>query len=261
MKFALVCGICFALMAHVPYVTLRWIFPCNSATVGYFLIPECGNDAPNTGKWATSSTLFLAFICVWTLVVVVDGGGTYSLFLVSYSMAHAYCLRRYVQYFTQGVKRNPGKWQELLPTYRQIQILSRYYNNIQQGKLIVSNITLLMTGLVISFYTIITLGLEVSVPELVLFATVAQDAVLALVMYNTFMGQLYKASKSVNGLIKASILSTVSVTEDRKWIVKYLRSFRAVKCYVGYTNFVDELSPLVFLSFCVDQIASLLLVH
>jgi len=90
--------------------------------------------------------------------------------------------------------KNPTKVNCIMKYYRQVQILSRFYNLFQQDLLIILNIGLVM-GLVVSFYTLIYLRSKISLSELALFFTAAQDATLFLLAYRSFLGRLYFVSK------------------------------------------------------------------
>jgi len=259
-KIVLLCGIGFAPMVTIPYALLRWIIPCNSATLGYFLIPECENFESDL-EWGFRSKLMLICISMLAFYCAIDGCGNFAMFLANFSLVQAYCLRRYVQYLTLLLQKRPSKSKEYLPIYRQLQILCRYYNLFQQNGLIFSNYFLTCIGLILSSFSLISNGFNLSLFELLLFATVSQDTILVLLIYGTTMGQLYSTSKKFCFNVKKQVLTKRMSMHDRKWADCYTNSFRPLKCYLGCVNFVDELTPLVMLNLCINQTVSLLMLR
>jgi len=178
-------------------------------------------------------------------------------------MVQAYCLRRYVKYITHVLTvGEPKKTPKYLSLYRQDQDLCRYYNLIQQDGIVISNIVLIMAGLVLGLYTVLSLGSQISIPELSLFLTCAVDGFLFLMLYVTIMSQLYSSSKQVvKGKAKERLLSNIMIIpQQRRWIERYMVSLQPLKAYIGYVNYVDGLTPLVMLSFCFHHTLDLLLI-
>jgi len=169
-KFLLICSIMFSPMVMIPYVLLRWIYPCNSATLFYFLIPAC-NDS--SSGWTILSIITLLGICLVTLYLAYDCGGTCFIFVVDFSLVQVCCLGRYVDWTVGKIMVNPKKALSYFKYYRQIQILSRYYNLIQQEILVTTNLGLVMSGLILSVFALLSIGLQnISITELVFFATI-----------------------------------------------------------------------------------------
>jgi len=47
-----------------------------------------------------------------------------------------------------------------------------------------------VVGVTVSFYAIISLGSQISIPESVLFLTVTQDGILVLMLYTSVLGKV-----------------------------------------------------------------------
>jgi len=260
-KFILVMGICFASTIAFPYSIMQWLMRCNSINFGYFLIPECHNGI-QTSPLSWFSGFKLSLLCAGAFWLVIDGSGSFGIFVSAFSLAQAYCLRRYTHYVTCLVVNGPPKNIRHLIFYRQVQILSRYYNQLQQNKLITVVISGIIVPLILSYYAIISVGLySISTAELLFFVTVAFDGPVCLTVYTTVMGQLYVESKRVGKKVNGRVLSSIKGRKQIKWVVRYVKSLWPVKCYIGYNNFVDELTPLNLLSFCANQIVSLLMLQ
>jgi len=261
MKFALFCGISFAPTMSVLYAVLRWINPCNSGTVGYHLIPSCTNLE---SEWDTFSKLLLLAICILSFWFYVDAGGSLAISMMAFSFVQVYCLRRCVQHVLSPKvsKEESSTFQGNLSIYRQIQVLSRYYNLAHQDGLVSANLFLVMVGFIIGLYTLIALGFQMTFPQMWFFAVCSQDGILVILLYTTVMGQLYIASNELIAGLKGNICTTSGMTSKEMQITKRcMNSLRPVKCYIGHVNFIDELSPLNFVDFCINQLVSLLMMQ
>jgi len=184
-----------------------------------------------------------------------------AIFLTSFSVALAYSLRRYIECISSVAIRNPNQPQMYFDYYRQLQILCQYYNLIQQDGLVIASILLLMTGVITSLFTLVSLGFEASGIELSLFCTVFQDGAIVLMVYTTVMGQVNSISIDKTLLVNKTLMSKVMVSRDRKWTRKNMLSLAPLKCRLGYVNYVDVLTPIVMLDFCINQTVSLLMLQ
>jgi len=258
-KFAILCAISFASLTVVPFLIQRWLLPCNLATPFYFIIPACRQSSP---EWTTSSKITLFIICMVTHYFRYDGGGAWIIFQVDFSLVQVCSLRRYLDWTAAKIRASSEKALVYFRHYSQIQILSCYYNLIQQDILINTNLGMSMSKLNLSIYALLTIGLHnISFAELVLFVFVMQDSVILLLFYTTVMSKLFETSKGLVGRMKLNVLSRMAVqTKKRKLIEKTMWSFKRIKSYVGYANYVDKRTPFVMFDFCITQIVNLLLV-
>jgi len=118
-----------------------------------------------------------------------------------------------------------------------------------------------VNAIVISVFTLIALGVDVSVPELGLFATAAQDAVVGLVVYTTYMAMVFSESKKVKEKFQDRIFLQGTIGKERKLLQRTVWSLSPLKCYLGYNNFVENGTPMVFLDLCISKIVDLLLLR
>jgi len=248
-----------ALGPALAYTLIRWTQPCNSGTLGYFLLPECGFPEGSI-KWSNSSTFLLLAVCLVTVWLFVDSVGSAVFCITHFYFVQMYCLLGYLKVVTHMLTAKHGNVTKQLMKYRQLQILSRCHNVINQNVLIVLRIFILEVSVTICFYALISMGLQVSILRLIIFVCGGPLAAALIVMYTTFMGHIYSVSGLVNGVIKNRILVNVPVRKRSKWFGRFMRSCKPLKCHIGYTNYVDNLTPLNLLSFCFVQIANLLLV-
>jgi len=157
-------GILLPPMVVGPHTIMRWLIPCNSATFAHQFIPECRNFTFGA-QWTTLSHIFLLIICLLNYWLVSDAAGTFALYFVNIAMIQVHCMCRYIQYLTYLFTSQPENSQQNLLLYGQIQILGRYYNLIQQDGLMYANLFVMMAGLTLTSYTVISLGASISFPE------------------------------------------------------------------------------------------------
>jgi len=203
MKFIFLCGIVLGGMIGPPYIAMRWMWPCNSATFGFYAIAECKNPTESQG-WKGSSIWLLFFICLLMFWLFIDGIGSWSVACVAFSNVPAYCLHRYLKQIEilLEISNSPSKLEACIRMYKQVQILSRFYNLLQQDALVICHIFFLLNAIIICLFMLVSLGVKISLPELALFGTGAQDAVTGLVLYSTCMAKVYSDSKSVKLKLK-----------------------------------------------------------
>jgi len=260
-KFILRLGAFLGPMISIPHFTMQWLMRCSPITFGYFLIPECHNGV-ETSPLSSLSYLKLTLLCFLAFWFVTDAAGSWAIFVGPFSITQAYCLRRYTHFITCLVGKRPEKCCQYLQYYRQVQVLSRYYNRLQQDKLITVVLFLMTLHIITGFYALIFIGIQsISIPELLLFVDVSLNAIVCMTVYTNIVGQLYVKSKHVGKKLKGQVLSSIMERKQIRWVERYVKSLWPVKCYIGYNNFVDELTPLNLLSFCASQIVSLLMLH
>jgi len=99
--------------------------------------------------------------------------------------------------------------------------LSRYYNLIQQDILVTTNLGLSTIALIVSVYAILTIGWKyISFAELVLLIACAQNAVIFLFYYTTFMSKLFETSKDFMGKINLCVLSRMELQNKKRELKK-----------------------------------------
>ncbi|CAL8135913.1 unnamed protein product [Orchesella dallaii] len=253
-------AIIFATYSTLCYLVMLWIFPCELVPIAYFTMPECLNPSYH-GDWSISSRFQLVMICIFVMWQCIDFAGDLTLFVVHLTLVQSYCFYRYVQLVDQLIVEKPKQALKHLPLYRQIQILNRYYNVIRNNGIIIAHEYLLIIAFIISVFMLISLGSNGTLPELILFGLCGFDGAIVLLVCNTLMGQIYSGSKQFRTKIKEHILSNQVLNKQRKWTQRYLKSCAVLKCNIGDVNFIEELTPLVMIDFCINQIVSLLLLQ
>ncbi|CAL8128339.1 unnamed protein product [Orchesella dallaii] len=241
------------------YTMQRWFSPCDSATVGYIFIPECSNNLGKGVKWALSSKLGLGAVCIVSFWFNIDALGTYVFYLVSISFLWYYCIVLHLRLFQKNSVNiiKSGKKRSLL-VFRELQLLNRYHNGIQQGALILAYMFLITNIFIIGNYVLITMGSDIALTELVMFSLVCVQSFLYILVYFGIASRVYSDSKRVINGLKENIVPRINNGDVRKWAQNtifqnlksvwawaYLDESYASKCY---PTLVDCFSLVMYFS-------------
>ncbi|CAL8092342.1 unnamed protein product [Orchesella dallaii] len=244
----------------VGYVLERWMIPCNAATSGYLLLSECEEGFDETGnRWSVQSKLGLLLVVLTTLWMNLDSFGCWALQLEDLTFVQSICFWNYVKVFMIRINSDNDSNIDNYLVYRQLQILNRYYNVIQQNVLFTSTLVLVTNGFIVSTYVMLSNGSNVTVLQLFQFLNGGSNCFLVILIQIGAMAKLYGESSMVIQNLKKSVTRRDMSGRKRKWIQRYLKSLTPLRVAVGSVNFIDELTPINLLDFCVSQIVSLLL--
>ncbi|CAL8092345.1 unnamed protein product [Orchesella dallaii] len=244
----------------VGYVIERWIVPCSAATSGYLLLPECDDGFAESGRrWSLQSKSALLSIALTTLWMNLDSFGCWALQLEDLTFIQSICFWNYVKVFMIRINSDNDSSIDNYLVYRQLQILNRFYNVIQQNVLLTSTLVLVTNGCIISTYVMLSNGSNVTVLQMFQFLNGGSNCFLVILIQIGAMAKLYGESTRVIQNLKKSMTQREISGRKRKWIQRYLKSLTPLRVAVGSVNFIDELTPITLLDFCVNQIVSLLL--
>jgi len=257
--FANLVGIGVSFPITSSFIALRWLFPCGSMTFGYQFFPEC-KVALESKSWSFSSNIILGLIMVMVFWLIIDSSGSFAMFITDCTFMQAYCMRRYVQNITGMLNARPEMLPQFLRYYKQLQILSRYYNLIQQDTLVVAHLLMEQIAIVLCFYSLISLGAQLPLAKVGFFLVGGFDGAVALLVVSSVLAQLHNVSKDMKSKLRKQTLVSVS-PRQRRWIRQCIRSLLPLKSYIGQVNYVDELTPLVMMDFSISQTVSLLMMH
>ncbi|CAL8092348.1 unnamed protein product [Orchesella dallaii] len=244
----------------VGYVLERWMIPCNAATFGYLLLPECDDGYAETGRrWSLPSKSGLLSLVLVTIWMNMDSFCCWALQLEEFTFVQSICFWNYVKLFMIRINSNNDSNIDNYLVYRQLQILNRYYNIIQQNILLTSTLVLVTNGLIVSAYVMLSNGSNVTILQIIMFLNGGSNCFLVILIQIGAMAKLYGESTRVIQNLKKSVTQGEVSGKKQKWIERYLKSLTPLRVAVGSVNFIDELTPINLLNFCVNQIVSLLL--
>lgn len=259
----------------VAYGLQRWLDNCSPATFAYFVLPNCDFPSKDNGSpnFSLDSIVRLTFICTWTVWLLLDNIGFFCFVVFELSLLPGFCFQFYMKFFRKSltasltqsnlhgilkVNQRPFSRKSNYIMYREIQVLSRYYNLIQQDKIIIGILDIVLIAFIICFYALISNGSNVSIPHLFLFSSGLLNGFLGIsVCFGTF-GGVHGESLDTLAFLKSSIIPRVAPVEQ-KMLTKYVASLQPIKIRVGSVNYVDNMTPIVLLHFCFSQIVNLVM--
>lgn len=138
--------------------------------------------------------------------------------------------------------------------YHHIQLLAKLYNFCLQSVFIPTQMTAACLVIIIGLYTCIKLHSEIPMPGLAFFPLLALDE-LSMILISQSAADVYTRSH-------------IFVRDAPKWgktlgrgefITKIMKATKVIKIRFGSTNYIDKMTPLVYLNFCLTQTVSLVL--
>jgi len=245
----------------VGYTLRRWYTPCSAATLGSPLFPECNQDSSlQLGITSTTMLILICFVVAWLLA---DSVGLFTFYASDMSFVQGFSFSAYMKYFRTCLNRSSAnrrrKRYRAMLVYRELQILNRYYNQLQQNAVIFSLLFLIMMVTITGTYTLIAFGAKLKLHDLIVFFCMAFDGLVVILVFFSVMANVN--SGAVDGIqdVKSRFIPLTADNRGRKWVKMVWRSFRPFKVCIGSVNFVDKSTPFNLLNFCLSQIASLLL--
>jgi len=264
LQFIFVFGMFGSPSVATGFTLQRWFSPCNVATLGYFLFPECSKDATDS-NWGSTSILVLLVICSVLCLQLVDGLGLFVFHLTAISFVQAYSFSIYLKYFqtelTGSLSGPRLERHQALRIYRELQILNRYYNKFQQNVFINVVLFLSLPAMIIGAYILIAFGSKIKLHEVFMFSCFVVDGLVAVLVVFSVMASVNLGAVKGIQYLRSKIIPSILDKRARKSVEMYLRSFQPLKVYIGEMNFVDKTTPFTLLCFCLAQIVNLLLLH
>jgi len=247
--------------ASFSYVLQRFMFPCNIATVGYFLLPECTNGFDS--GWSYQSLVSLGIFCLVMFWIFIDTMGLFVLYTAGISQVQGILIFKYTKYFQNCVEVNletkSHTTYKVFSVYRQLQLLTRYFNGIQQQGIIFTILISDIICIVFGAYILISMGPKLPLPDFTLFFFAWFDGMVVLVVYFTVMSKVNSEAQDALQYIGKFLTPRISNGNTKKWARVFLMSLKSLQVNIGSVNFVDKFTPVTLLDFCVGQIVSLLL--
>ncbi|CAL8098741.1 unnamed protein product [Orchesella dallaii] len=248
------------------YVAQRWFTPCTSATLAWNVLDECFIENPfeNGFRWSFKSYIYLVVIVILSWWILSDLLAGFAFQAVEVAYLQSACLVGYVKHFKQKLQNIGTATPKLILEYQQLQILTIYYNFIQQDVIISLMLTLIICLTIVCSYVLIKLGSGISVSHFLFFSCALVDSLATMVICYGQFGCLHTQSTSVLTIIRSQIIPNVASAKisynDLKLMKKYVESFYPLKVQLGSVNFVEKITPLVSLQFCVEQLVNLLII-
>lgn len=240
----------------VPSYTIhRFLTPCWPATLGYFLNPECVSSKSKTIWFAAGLPILKFLFLAIPFWLYMDMVGSFQFQMGQLSLIQCCSLIQYLKYFKRTLVNRCCD----LKLFRELQILSQFFNIIYHDVVHVSFIFLVMIAFTGSFYVFVKFGFQITFPLLLLFIAVWMDGFIGITVVLGMFAKLHQNSKEVLVFIKEKVIPGLSGRKERLRFGKILNSFSSLKVRIGDVNYVDQLTPLRVVEFCCEQLVSTLL--
>lgn len=107
--------------------------------------------------------------------------------------------------------------------------------------------------IIIGLYTCIKLHSQVPMPGFAFFPLLSLDGFAMIFISQVAAGVLTRSKSFVEGTRKSKSY------RRRSWFRKMARASYLIKIRFGSTNFIDKMTPLVYMNFCLTQTVSLII--
>ncbi len=238
--------------------------PCMPAYFGgYWIVePQCGGQIGTDfqATWSIYEILTKSVVCFVSYINLS--------FLVSGSFFHIttvlltqpYCLKNYILLAGQKIDeslRGQGKtnWRTWL-VYREVELMSTEYRNLYSYYMTAVVMICVIFQHIITLYACLEFGMKLPLPSYLLFLiTTVNDGVVLVGMYST-LSNIFTTSQDI---LEKQLRLATGKTAMSPYFRRYHKSCKILKVYIGSSNFVEPLTPLVVEEFCIQQVISLLL--
>lgn len=137
--------------------------------------------------------------------------------------------------------------------YQHLRILGKLYNFCLQSIFIPTQISAACMVIIIGLYTCIKLHSQVPMPGFAFFPLLSLDGFAMIFISQVAAGVLTRSKSFVEGTRKSKSY------RRRSWFRKMARASYLIKIRFGSTNFIDKMTPLVYMNFCLTQTVSLII--
>lgn len=243
--------------------------PCTPFLPGYFILPQCTKVAsegstlelPISITWIAVRVL----MCVLLYLSLIDAVGFYCIVSFQYLLVQIHCLRSYLKKFRNAIEmqlqfgQDPSKID--LTVYRELQILTSYYNKIQQDAVMICVMNYAMFGLVLCLYALISERAGLTFLQIIILVCIAFDGILLITVSFRGMAKLYTESVELKQLIDSQLVIAQTRIYNKRIMRMYSRSFRVLMIRVGSVVFFDRFTTFNILNFCIIALVNMLLVN
>ncbi|CAL8118874.1 unnamed protein product [Orchesella dallaii] len=252
-------GVTLPFLYHLELIRL----PCMPMHLGYFLAKdicrgEFGMSYPST--WSMEeigAKLLILGVSYFNWSFLMSG---FPAHLSVGLMLKGHCLRSYILLCrkemmgsTKVTTTNNKKSKTMI--FRELQAMSISYRLIYSCYFTVVMMIAIMSVHIISLYSCLKLTKNLPVAMILFYIMSAFDCAFIILLVYGGLADVVKASISLHRDLKGK----AEIQVDR-WFRKFIRSCQIIKVHFGETSFIDEMTPLVFEDFVIQQTVSLLLV-
>ncbi len=249
------------------HVTRLYLEKCLPYAPGYGLLEDCleytfGNQTVVlSGLYAT---VYWTVVCLTVAYLHTTANG-FQLALIQLYFVESCCIRYYLKNLLKlGLdnSRCANHREGICKLYTQLRILICYFNQIHQGAFMTAYVCFVGVAIIIPSYALISSWSLLGKVQFVILLCIIVEVSLGLVYCFGNFGGIYCDSKKLIGTLRNSTnIESRDPTrrENEKLRKKQVNSMRPFEIMIGSVNFIDQLTPFIFLDFCFKRVVDLLL--
>lgn len=138
--------------------------------------------------------------------------------------------------------------------YRQVHLLNKKYDRCLQAIFYPSIIFTACSAIIISLYACLKLHRQIPMPGLLFFPLLACDGFSVIFIVKVAAGVLNRSNRFLASARNNYMFSRQTLFK------KIARSLGRIKIRFGSTNFIDQLTPFIFIDFCLTNTVNLMLI-
>ncbi|OXA62350.1 hypothetical protein Fcan01_00835 [Folsomia candida] len=225
--------------------------PCQAPHIGYILFREGPSGCAVPG-WPVRLT-FLIFD-TWTWVNCISSA-IFSGFQVFFPGMKCLCfyIHLILEIYAANGVTTPAQDGFCFRVYQHLRVLGKLFNFCLQSVFIPTQITAGCMVLIIGLYTCVKLHAQIAMPGFAFFPLISCDGLAIIFITQVAAGVYTSSSKLVKKARRSRRYGR------NAWFRKMVRATHFIKIRFGSTNFIDQMTPLVYLNFCLTQTVSLVL--
>ncbi len=240
---------------------------CLPYAPGFELLQQCANIIERERSFLLSGPIAIVywfFVCLLFHYSFLKLSGGFFFFVIQCYMVESCCLRYYLRNIWTNLLNPSSNKNTLLiiQIYKQLQILVGYFNNIHQDIFAINLLNLVGLCMVIGLYAIITSwSVLTNLQFFVLSMAALRSLVGFLLCYGNFGGLLQDSVQFIALLKKPENLDKgeMRTKNNIRLKNKLAQSLQPLKIKIGSVNYVEKLTPIMFIDFCFGVLVNMLL--
>ncbi|CAL8127509.1 unnamed protein product [Orchesella dallaii] len=246
-----------AIIMPTAMTILYTVKPCLTIGISSVILEECkfeGGGLSGISSWIFKVVYVLYTAKSYSFIVP---GAFY--FFQNEMFLKTYCFLRYLQLLKRKIADKSASNHDIKRIsndYRIIQTMALVFNGIYQKWAIVVLLIFQTIIQIAGVCSLIRFGKVMQVAESAVFLVCAFNAVsIILIVY----GSAAHVNMCSAGVIKSFKRVTTKMGREKKWWIRFVRSCPEVKIRFGATNYIDQLSPINYMDFNINQTVTVLI--
>lgn len=261
-----------SLAITVCHVTRLLVQKCLPYAPGFEFLQDC-KSVNSKDQYisfylnSTMSTLYWASINLIYFVTLLKLGGGCMFVLLQLYFVESCCIRFYLKNLLVNISSNRSKQSDtssIVRLYKQLQLILRFYNQINQDIFVIVVLQLVGLGIIIGLFALISSwSVITNLQCFVLLFVLLQSAFGLMICFGNFAG-IYEDSLDFIARLRLPCFIKMSFNcrRDVRQFVKnrkVIKSLFPLKVRIGSVNYVDRFTPITFTDLCFGTVVNMLL--